>query len=129
MSCRANAFGPNRYPRKKGRSFWASFVIRFNCDYSIKVIALTVNIFFLLVGVVLFLQVFLWEACQDMTLVILIIAAVISLVLGIATEVNSFSLSYVFSCSYAMFVDHCYLCLSAYESEIFYISFQKQCFN
>ncbi|KAL6888430.1 hypothetical protein ACP4OV_009456 [Aristida adscensionis] len=52
LSCRANAFGPNRYPRKKGRSFW----------------------------------VFLWEACQDLTLVILIIAAVISLVLGIATE-------------------------------------------
>ncbi|XP_066329558.1 calcium-transporting ATPase 5, plasma membrane-type-like isoform X1 [Miscanthus floridulus] len=52
LSCRANAFGPNRYPRKKGRSFW----------------------------------VFLWEACQDITLVILIIAAVISLVLGIATE-------------------------------------------
>ncbi|XP_066321307.1 calcium-transporting ATPase 5, plasma membrane-type-like isoform X2 [Miscanthus floridulus] len=52
LSCRANAFGPNRYPRKKGRSFW----------------------------------VFLWEACQDVTLVILIIAAVISLALGIATE-------------------------------------------
>ncbi|CAM0147298.1 unnamed protein product [Urochloa decumbens] len=52
LSCRANAFGANRYPRKKGRSFW----------------------------------VFLWEACQDMTLVILIIAAVISLVLGISTE-------------------------------------------
>jgi len=52
LSCRANAFGANRYPRKKGRSFW----------------------------------VFLWEACQDMTLVVLIIAAVISLVLGIATE-------------------------------------------
>ncbi|TKW37713.1 hypothetical protein SEVIR_1G066100v4 [Setaria viridis] len=52
LSCRANAFGANRYPRKKGRSFW----------------------------------VFLWEACQDMTLVILIIAAIISLVLGIATE-------------------------------------------
>ncbi|KAG0466038.1 hypothetical protein HPP92_020202 [Vanilla planifolia] len=30
--------------------------------------------------------VFLWEACQDLTLVILIIAAVISLVLGIKTE-------------------------------------------
>ncbi|GJN19142.1 hypothetical protein PR202_gb06383 [Eleusine coracana subsp. coracana] len=30
--------------------------------------------------------VFLWEACQDLTLVILIIAAIISLVLGIATE-------------------------------------------
>ncbi|CAO2037366.1 unnamed protein product [Urochloa humidicola] len=52
LSSRANAFGANRYPRKKGRSFW----------------------------------VFLWEACQDMTLVILIIAAVISLVLGISTE-------------------------------------------
>ncbi|CAL4971071.1 unnamed protein product [Urochloa decumbens] len=52
LSCRANAFGANRYPRKKGRSFW----------------------------------VFLWEACQDMTLVTLIIAAVISLVLGISTE-------------------------------------------
>ncbi|XP_062218344.1 calcium-transporting ATPase 5, plasma membrane-type-like [Phragmites australis] len=52
LSCRANAFGANRYPRKKGKSFW----------------------------------VFLWEACQDLTLVILIIAAVISLVLGIATE-------------------------------------------
>uniref|UniRef100_A0ACD5YRA6 Uncharacterized protein n=1 Tax=Avena sativa TaxID=4498 RepID=A0ACD5YRA6_AVESA len=24
LSCRANAFGANRYPRKKGRSFWAS---------------------------------------------------------------------------------------------------------
>lgn len=36
-----------------------------------------------------------------MTLVILIIAAVISLVLGIATEVNSFNLSYAFfSCSF-----------------------------
>ncbi|KAL6629084.1 hypothetical protein ACP70R_028849 [Stipagrostis hirtigluma subsp. patula] len=44
LSCRANAFGANRYP------------------------------------------LFLWEACQDLTLVILIIAAVISLVLGIATE-------------------------------------------
>ncbi|KAF2943380.1 calcium-transporting ATPase 5, plasma membrane-type-like [Oryza sativa Japonica Group] len=52
LACRANAFGANRYPRKKGRSF----------------------------------LVFLWEACQDLTLVILIIAAVISLVLGIATE-------------------------------------------
>ncbi|TVU32810.1 hypothetical protein EJB05_24568, partial [Eragrostis curvula] len=52
LSCRANAFGANRYPRKKGRSFWL----------------------------------FLWEACQDLTLVILIVAAVISLVLGIATE-------------------------------------------
>ncbi|PWZ23137.1 Calcium-transporting ATPase 5, plasma membrane-type [Zea mays] len=50
------------------------------------IIIFGINIFFLLVGVVLFLQVFLWEACQDMTLVILIIAAVISLVLGIATE-------------------------------------------
>ncbi|KAF0906129.1 hypothetical protein E2562_009120 [Oryza meyeriana var. granulata] len=52
LACRSNAFGANRYPRKKGRSF----------------------------------LVFLWEACQDLTLVILIIAAVISLVLGIATE-------------------------------------------
>uniref|UniRef100_A0A3B6QFI5 Calcium-transporting ATPase n=1 Tax=Triticum aestivum TaxID=4565 RepID=A0A3B6QFI5_WHEAT len=48
----ANAFGANRYPRKKGKSFW----------------------------------VFLWEACKDLTLVILIVAAAISLVLGIATE-------------------------------------------
>ncbi|KAM0837685.1 hypothetical protein ACQ4PT_061470 [Festuca glaucescens] len=52
LSSRANAFGANRYPRKKGRSFW----------------------------------VFLWEACQDLTLVILIVAAAISLALGIATE-------------------------------------------
>ncbi|KAG8058243.1 hypothetical protein GUJ93_ZPchr0002g25593 [Zizania palustris] len=52
LSCRANAFGANRYPRKKGRRF----------------------------------LVFLWEACQDLTLIILIIAAIISLVLGIATE-------------------------------------------
>ncbi|VAI44629.1 unnamed protein product [Triticum turgidum subsp. durum] len=52
LSCRANAFGANRYPRKKGKGFW----------------------------------VFLWEACQDLTLVILIVAAAISLVLGIATE-------------------------------------------
>lgn len=25
LSCRANAFGANRYPRKKGKSFWVSF--------------------------------------------------------------------------------------------------------
>lgn len=33
------------------------------------------------------LQRFLWEAWQDLTLIILIIAAVVSLVLGIKTEV------------------------------------------
>ncbi|CAO2841589.1 unnamed protein product [Amaranthus hypochondriacus] len=49
---RKNAFGPNTYPRKKGRSFWR----------------------------------FLWEACQDLTLVILMVAAVASLALGIKSE-------------------------------------------
>jgi hypothetical protein len=87
--------------RKEGAFGQASLPDLTAITLLIKAIALTVNIFFLLVGVVLlFLQVFLWEACQDMTLVILIIAAVISLVLGIATEVNSFSLCYVFSCSF-----------------------------
>ncbi|WOL13466.1 calcium-transporting ATPase 10, plasma membrane-type-like isoform X2 [Canna indica] len=52
VSRRRNDFGPNTYPRKKGRSFW----------------------------------VFLWEAWQDLTLIILITAAVLSLVLGIKTE-------------------------------------------
>lgn len=37
---------------------------------------------------VCFVKRFLWEAWQDLTLIILIIAAVASLVLGIKTEVN-----------------------------------------
>ncbi|KAG5237965.1 hypothetical protein OIU76_012782 [Salix suchowensis] len=49
---RRNAFGTNRYPQKKGRSFLR----------------------------------FLWEAWQDLTLIILIVAAIASLGLGIKTE-------------------------------------------
>ncbi|KAG6705928.1 hypothetical protein I3842_07G201500 [Carya illinoinensis] len=49
---RSAAFGSNKIPPKKGRSFWM----------------------------------FLWESWQDLTLIILMIAAVASLVLGIKTE-------------------------------------------
>ncbi|KAJ4826372.1 Calcium-transporting ATPase 9, plasma membrane-type [Turnera subulata] len=49
---RRSAFGTNRYPQKKGRSFLR----------------------------------FLWEAWQDLTLIILIIAAIASLALGMKTE-------------------------------------------
>ncbi|KAF5456411.1 hypothetical protein F2P56_025900 [Juglans regia] len=49
---RSAAFGSNKIPLKKGRSFWM----------------------------------FLWESWQDLTLIILMIAAVASLVLGIKTE-------------------------------------------
>ncbi|KAL2533406.1 Calcium-transporting ATPase 10 [Abeliophyllum distichum] len=49
---RAQAFGSNTYPRKKGRSFWR----------------------------------FLWEACRDTTLIILMVAAAASLALGIKSE-------------------------------------------
>ncbi|KAL6598431.1 hypothetical protein ACP70R_046130 [Stipagrostis hirtigluma subsp. patula] len=47
-----NAFGSNRYPRKKGRSFLA----------------------------------FVWDACKDLSLIILMVAVAVSLALGIATE-------------------------------------------
>ncbi|KAJ1272648.1 hypothetical protein BS78_06G219400 [Paspalum vaginatum] len=52
LMARRNAFGPNTYPRKKGRSFWA----------------------------------FVWDACKDLTLIILMVAAAVSLALGIYTE-------------------------------------------
>ncbi|CAK7323699.1 unnamed protein product [Dovyalis caffra] len=52
LTKRRNAFGTNRYPQKKGRSFLR----------------------------------FLWEAWQDLTLIILIVAAIASLGLGIKTE-------------------------------------------
>ncbi|KAK6117773.1 hypothetical protein DH2020_048488 [Rehmannia glutinosa] len=51
---RKRAFGPNTYPRKKGRSFWR----------------------------------FVWDACRDTTLIILMVAAAASLALGIKTEVH-----------------------------------------
>jgi P-type Ca2+ transporter type 2C len=38
LSCRANAFGANRYPRQNGRSFWVIFVLYFTRGYTIKVI-------------------------------------------------------------------------------------------
>jgi Ca2+-transporting ATPase len=52
LAKRKEVFGPNTYPRKKGRSFWR----------------------------------FLWESWQDLTLIILMVAAAASLALGIKTE-------------------------------------------
>lgn len=40
-----------------------------------------------LIKLFLVLQRFLWDACQDLTLIILMVAAVASLALGIKTEV------------------------------------------
>ena len=79
---RRNAFGTNRYPQKKGRSFLVCYVVLIFFSY-----------FFLfriedsLLTVRFVLQRFLWEAWQDLTLIILIVAAIASLGLGIKTEV------------------------------------------
>jgi hypothetical protein len=48
LSCRANAFGGNRYPRQKGRSFWVIFVLYFTCGYTVKVIPTSLTSSFLL---------------------------------------------------------------------------------
>lgn len=83
---RKNAFGTNTYPRKKGRSFWV-------CLYHYTIVP---NELIMILALIHFdcLQRFLWEAWQDLTLIILIVAAVVSLVLGIKTEVWS---SFIFS--------------------------------
>jgi hypothetical protein len=81
---RKNAFGTNTYPRKKGRSFWVcSWCLFHYIFYSNE---LTMILVLILCD---WLQRFLWEAWQDLTLIILIIAAAVSLVLGIKTEVWS----------------------------------------
>lgn len=75
---RQNGFGANTYPRKKGRSF---FVRDLNCyGYCF--------LFVFVFNGSLLLQMFLWEAWQDLTLIILIVAAVASLALGIKSEVS-----------------------------------------
>lgn len=82
---RRNAFGSNTYPIKKGRSFLVCYGICFQLSryllFSSYFFANT-HLWFL------FLQRFLWEAWQDLTLIILMVAAVASLVLGIKTEVG-----------------------------------------
>lgn len=101
LHARRNAFGSNTYPRKKGRSFWVScsvYVRRY-----LNVLCIHTKLLNLLIEdgnyvlMVCFIvlspnfgstQMFLWEAWQDLTLIILIIAAVASLVLGIKTEVS-----------------------------------------
>jgi hypothetical protein len=42
LSSRANAFGANRYPRKKGRSFWASLFTTLICDCTNECAAVSV---------------------------------------------------------------------------------------
>ncbi|RDX60431.1 Calcium-transporting ATPase 9, plasma membrane-type, partial [Mucuna pruriens] len=73
---RKNAFGTNTYPRKKGRSFWV---------HSLYMMLSSIFIYNTLDELVAMLLRFLWESWQDLTLIILIIAAVVSLVLGIKT--------------------------------------------
>lgn len=81
---RKNAFGTNTYPRKKGRSFWV-------CSWCLYHYTIVPNELILILVLILCdcLQRFLWEAWQDLTLIILIVAAAVSLVLGIKTEVWS----------------------------------------
>lgn len=85
---RRNAFGSNTYPRKKGRSFLVQisshlFLLFFCCCCRRRrLVVVTFSLFYVW-------QRFLWEAWQDLTLIILIIAAVASLALGIKTEVCS----------------------------------------
>lgn len=78
--------------RKDGVSgylFWYIYVyFTFLCYFILK-LWFCHNMFFIYW---IFLQTFLWEAWQDLTLIILIIAAAVSLVLGIKTEVWLFFL-------------------------------------
>lgn len=91
LARRRNAFGSNTYPVKKGRSFLVIFLS--DCYFGVIICSsLTEIIFFLFKSLFNFLgfdlvQNFLWEAWQDLTLIILIIAAAASLALGIKTEV------------------------------------------
>lgn len=86
LSKRRNSFGSNTYPLKKGRSFLVLFDITFLFFLSIAIFCkvYTASCYSFLC---LLLQNFLWEAWQDLTLIILIVAAVASLALGIKTEV------------------------------------------
>lgn len=124
---RRNAFGSNTYPRKKGRSFWVNFYLCFYfsfyffsffasplvifcsfffleiCSYFVLILKYLIFSFVLWMRYPLLLlsctQRFVWEACQDLTLMILMVAAVASLALGIKTEVSFFVygwLGYVF---------------------------------
>lgn len=87
---RRDAFGSNTYPVKKGRTFWVKFCLCFgvtiHCGaesfYSFSNLSSNFLAFH-------FVQMFLWEAWQDTTLIILIIAAIASLGLGIKTEVTT----------------------------------------
>ncbi|KAK6284679.1 hypothetical protein POUND7_003631 [Theobroma cacao] len=82
---RRNAFGSNTYPRKKGRSFWvyylllSSYSLFCSCNYGRNLLLAGIDSYAVS-------QRFLWEAWQDLTLIILIIAAAVSLGLGIKTE-------------------------------------------
>ncbi|THF99872.1 hypothetical protein TEA_021102 [Camellia sinensis var. sinensis] len=96
---RKNAFGSNTYPRKKGRSFlvydakfstYGHFFIL--ADFSGKdmfcFLFLVVEMEKVLPYIISVpvLQNFLWDACRDTTLIILIVAAAASLGLGIKSE-------------------------------------------
>lgn len=80
LSKRRSSFGSNTYPIKEGRSFLVCCGSTFisNTIQLISFAATHLRLF----------QRFLWEAWQDLTLIILMIAAVASLVLGIKTEVS-----------------------------------------
>lgn len=86
LSNRRNSFGSNTYPLKKGRSFLVLFdiILLFFSSIAIFCQVYTASCYSLLC---LILQNFLWEAWQDLTLIILIVAAIASLALGIKTEV------------------------------------------
>lgn len=86
---RRDVFGSNTYPLKKGRTFWVKFCIecylllihlgelkKLYSNLSYNVVAFNI------------VQMFLWDAWQDTTLIILIVAAIASLGLGIKTEVT-----------------------------------------
>ena len=83
---RRNVFGSNTYPRKKGRSFWVYYLFLspysffLSCNYGGNLVLTGIDTYAVS-------QRFLWEAWQDLTLIILIIAAAVSLGLGIKTEV------------------------------------------
>ena len=45
-------------------------------------------LYFLMQAAFRFKEVFMWDACKDLTLIILMVAAAVSLALGITTEVG-----------------------------------------
>lgn len=84
---RRNAFGSNTYPVKKGRTYLVYYCLEGFFFGSKCFLHLALRILIILLCV-LIQQRFVWEAMQDMTLVILMIAATTSLALGIKTEVG-----------------------------------------